>query len=648
MPTREILIDLSNDSFEGLIDGNGRMLARPTAARIAGESVILPVTLSAKIVDGEFVGTVALEVTDPEPLTWAWIIELKDALDTTQAERVVAVPLGDGSPIAVGDLPVVDVCTLQPDAEPTASWWLAVQPFIDAWNAGELQGDPGAPGQSAYQIAVANGFVGTEAEWLASLDGEDGTDGLTPELRATATDIEWRYVGAPAWNVLIALSELKGDPGDPGAPGASAYQVAVANGFVGTEAEWLDSLVGPTGVGVKTYASAAEADAVATTEQGYLRLANQAALQAFFGPGGTDMFFGADILIQSFLSDNYGTGFAPAANGQLQQVAWVTDGYNDNKKLTRYRGYNSGTSTWGPWGGWEVVPVPGFRPAAKALWLAAPAINGSDDDWLPTLNTTDVPTAEAASGGFVAQHWDAMFASADRYGMVGGQLQIKSASFEFQGILDAARADVGTVSFVARNTADVARQTAHVDAVAAAAGANAVAGFSMPLDIATRPGLLFHATFAMKSGMTANTKLLCGLVATADIATAMADNDPTAVNNFIGAGYGSTDAFISAYQRATGAISTVASTAAPSTTANQIIDFKMWIGPNNNAVYHILTVRSTGTVVKVQGTPLGNGISNSAALSFFIRASAGGTSATPRLALHRLRIGSGFGAVGGS
>ena len=32
-------------------------------------------------------------------------------------------------------------------------------------------------GESAYSIAVKNGFVGTEAEWLASLKGEDGTDG---------------------------------------------------------------------------------------------------------------------------------------------------------------------------------------------------------------------------------------------------------------------------------------------------------------------------------------------------------------------------------------------------------------------------------------------------------------------------------------
>jgi hypothetical protein len=33
---------------------------------------------------------------------------------------------------------------------------------------------PGPPGKSAYQIAVDNGFVGTEAQWLASLQGADG------------------------------------------------------------------------------------------------------------------------------------------------------------------------------------------------------------------------------------------------------------------------------------------------------------------------------------------------------------------------------------------------------------------------------------------------------------------------------------------
>lgn len=39
----------------------------------------------------------------------------------------------------------------------------------------------------------------------------------------------------------------KGDEGDPGPEGDSAYQLAVLNGFIGTQQDWLDSLVGPPG-----------------------------------------------------------------------------------------------------------------------------------------------------------------------------------------------------------------------------------------------------------------------------------------------------------------------------------------------------------------------------------------------------------------
>jgi hypothetical protein len=46
-------------------------------------------------------------------------------------------------------------------------------------NLGKVVGD------SAYEVAVANGFVGTEAEWLASLKGTDGTDGFSPIANVT-------------------------------------------------------------------------------------------------------------------------------------------------------------------------------------------------------------------------------------------------------------------------------------------------------------------------------------------------------------------------------------------------------------------------------------------------------------------------------
>jgi hypothetical protein len=42
--------------------------------------------------------------------------------------------------------------------------------------------------------------------------------------------------------VLVMSDVLPGPKGDQGDDGLSAYQVAVNNGYVGTEAQWLDSM----------------------------------------------------------------------------------------------------------------------------------------------------------------------------------------------------------------------------------------------------------------------------------------------------------------------------------------------------------------------------------------------------------------------
>lgn len=39
------------------------------------------------------------------------------------------------------------------------------------------EGPPGDTGKSAYEVAVDNGFEGSESEWLDSLKGKDGNDG---------------------------------------------------------------------------------------------------------------------------------------------------------------------------------------------------------------------------------------------------------------------------------------------------------------------------------------------------------------------------------------------------------------------------------------------------------------------------------------
>lgn len=67
----------------------------------------------------------------------------------------------------------------------------------------ELRGSLSMPdaiiGKSAYEIAVANGFDGTEAEWLASLKGADGKDGGKGDTGATgatgAKIIRTEYIG---------------------------------------------------------------------------------------------------------------------------------------------------------------------------------------------------------------------------------------------------------------------------------------------------------------------------------------------------------------------------------------------------------------------------------------------------------------------
>ena len=223
-----------------------------------------------------------------------------------------------------------------------------------------LQTHAGANGLSAYEIARQNGFDGTEAEWLASLQGargdkgDTGAQGVSVTLQGTKATIAdlpptpldpnlyaghgwivttgdglthqdgslWFWnLTETAWNdigpivgpqgdkgntgdkgdrgigvstatvnefghLIITRTDsttidagyvlgpkgdkgdtglkgdkgdkgdtgLKGDKGDKGdtgdastVPGPSAYAVAVANGFVGTEAEWLASLVGDAG-----------------------------------------------------------------------------------------------------------------------------------------------------------------------------------------------------------------------------------------------------------------------------------------------------------------------------------------------------------------------------------------------------------------
>lgn len=83
-------------------------------------------------------------------------------------------------------------------------------------------------GLSAYQLAVKNGYEGTEEQWLASITGVEGKSAyqVAQAEGYDGTEEQW-------------LASLKGAKGDQG---KSAYQVAQDGGYTGTEAQWLESL----------------------------------------------------------------------------------------------------------------------------------------------------------------------------------------------------------------------------------------------------------------------------------------------------------------------------------------------------------------------------------------------------------------------
>lgn len=87
-------------------------------------------------------------------------------------------------------------------------------------------GTNGVNGLSAYELAVQEGFIGSLTEWLESLKGNDGKDGI---------------------NGKDGIDGRDGADGVDGKDGLSAYEIALKNGFVGTESEWLASLKGKDG-----------------------------------------------------------------------------------------------------------------------------------------------------------------------------------------------------------------------------------------------------------------------------------------------------------------------------------------------------------------------------------------------------------------
>ncbi len=100
-------------------------------------------------------------------------------------------------------------------------------------------GAVGPYGLSAYEVAVVDGFVGPEAEWLASLVGDQGADGADGVDGAPGTDGTDGAQGVPGTDGADGAQGVPGTAGAPGADGADGAQgvpgTAGADGANGTD-----------------------------------------------------------------------------------------------------------------------------------------------------------------------------------------------------------------------------------------------------------------------------------------------------------------------------------------------------------------------------------------------------------------------------
>ena len=124
-----------------------------------------------------------------------------------------------------------------------------------------IQGIQGEEGLSAYEVAVAEGFVGTEAEWLASLVGPQG-EGLTilgtvaneAALPPTGNEINDAYITADNGHLWIwegaswiDVGEIRGPQGLPGEgvpAGGTANQFLIKLSSTDYDTEWSNEIDG--------------------------------------------------------------------------------------------------------------------------------------------------------------------------------------------------------------------------------------------------------------------------------------------------------------------------------------------------------------------------------------------------------------------
>lgn len=239
VPVRGTFLDLSGQPCRGAVVF--------TSAQVVtiGGVIIVPRQIIAPLDESGTLDVLLPSTTDPGVSPGGWVYTVAERIQPAgRAPYRLAVPY--------------DAAEINLDTGP-------IQPPVDPIDPAQYVGPPG---KSAYQIALDNGFVGTEEEWLASLrgDGEGGGPITNAAVNAAITTAPSATRAALALGSAALAAATSFASAAQGAKADSAVQPG-ALASVATTGEYND-LAGKPTLGSAAAANASEFDAAGTAAAG--------------------------------------------------------------------------------------------------------------------------------------------------------------------------------------------------------------------------------------------------------------------------------------------------------------------------------------------------------------------------------------------
>jgi hypothetical protein len=182
-------------------------------------------------------------------------------------------------------------------AKPNATEEETYLPQVTGWleTLGSGEGGSGENGDSAYEVALAQGFIGTEQDWLDSLVGPQGPQGASGNDGATGPEGPQGPQGDPGLDSIV--------PGPEGPQGVAGADSTIPG------PEGPEGPQGPQGIqgipGADSTVPGPEGPAGADGATGPEGPEGPQGPQGPEGPAGAD---GAGVVVQGAISDLTGTG----------------------------------------------------------------------------------------------------------------------------------------------------------------------------------------------------------------------------------------------------------------------------------------------------------------------------------------------------